>query len=316
MDWSTTVRQIPHIYDTIFGALPMVDRLTVSAVCSQWNTAINHSRKLMQNLALRVLRTVNNKQEIIGIEEVENSQRLYNKLLIAPNAEERIDWEDLSTVLQRLNNRCPIRWVKIDGSRNILATSPLALMGFGQIFSNLQHLELNCRSMTYVLDSRTVDSFSNFPQLKRLVLFEGHGGMLKSVQRHCRHLRKLVLIKFVLTKPLRELLNFPELTELVIDMLDVYVDPRIVGEPQQGPRSALALPKLTEMTVLLNGSLREDVATNMLQMTLAAPSLKIGRMTEVISDHVRIEAGAKAKFYRSGREALLMANCQSEFTAE
>lgn len=286
MAWSSAASRVPHIFEEIFHHMNLKDRLAATEVCPEWEAAILNRSELTQSMALNIVRNDGSQQRLIGVEDVARSKRRYDSIIITPRGKPYLDWKKLKNILQQCNLKCPVKWLRIDGTHDVKnqIIVPPALMTFGWIFCNLQHLELTLTIRTYQ-EVTWCRAFENFKDLKSLVLCNGHGKALESAQLHCRTLTKLTLKRFALTKPLCDLLDFPLLEELVIDEIDV--SPHL--ELQYGS-SRRTFAHLKHLTILIARVAHFHYLEQM-PVTIEAPILETAFLTDMLHDFVEIIPG-------------------------
>lgn len=276
MSWDTIVPRIPHVFDAIFGHLDLQDRLSAASTCRQWEAAVfGASSRFAKDIALNVTYDRYSTP----------SNRAYQSVTVKPWIWGRRKFQLSLRVLETMNGACPIRWARFDGRFADWSISPSDLMAYGRIFSNLQELELTLTLKTF-WDEGWDQTFENLGGLSVVKLTGGHGRVMSSVRTYCRGLKKLTLVQFALTKPLGQLLDFPELEELVIEDLDV--SPSSL-ELQSG-ESQLVYNNLKHLTFLISYC-ASFVHLTRLATTIKAPELQSARLSEILYRFVRIEAG-------------------------
>lgn len=306
--WGTSVTTIPHVFELIFSFLNFNDLLAASEVCRQWEAAVFGSRQLSGRLAWnilkpshsqnrkksrlrlathRILRTVGllkkdhfTTQQLVDMEQVLASTRLLDGVIVAPRGKYSGDWTNVMAVLLQINRQYPICWIRIDGSFEQKLITPQSLVTFGSILGNLRHLELTL-TLNSFFQPDWIQAFEEFSNLDSLILNNGHVRVLKSIRNCCQRLNKLVLKRFAFNLPLDDLLNFPELEELVIEDLDIF--PWFIGESQ------IVVPNLRSLTMCMLVKIDTE-ELNIPPITIKAPMLEKARFSDMLHHFVRLES--------------------------
>lgn len=306
--WGTSVTTIPHVFEHIFSFLDFKDLQVASEVCRQWEAAVFGSRQLSGRMAWNILKPVNSQkrkksrlrsathrilrtvglrkkghyatQELLDMERVLASTRLLDGVVMAPRGSFSGDWTNVMVLLMQINRQYPINWMRIDGSYEEKIISPQTLVNFGSILGSLRHLELTL-TLNSFFQPNWIEAFEEFSNLESLILNNGHVRVLKSIRNCCHGLNKLVLKRFAFNLPLDDLLNFPQLEELVIEDLDIF--PWFIGESQ------VVVPNLKSLTMCMLMKIDTE-ELNIPAITIKAPLLEEARFSDVIQHFVRLES--------------------------